>query len=240
MTRIYEALQEAAKERTDVGQVVQFPRIDTTSHDNQLCYKMTALYRVICAQCPNETGNVVQFLGTHKGAGASRLLRTLAKVVSGFLHKSVLIIDADPESPQVTHFSVTPRVSWSDAMREKRPINETLHRIGRSSLYLTQAYNGSGPTNVFVDSPYTEKKLDLLRTTFDLILVDTAAAGESSDSIALPKKVDGVVMIVEAEKTRWQVARDVKEEIEKQGGRILGVVLNGRRHHIPERIYNRL
>ena len=93
---------------------------------------------------------------------------------------------------------------------------------------------------VLVDSPYTEKQLDLLRKNFDLILVDTAAANESSDSIALPRKVDGVVMIVEAEKTRWQVARDVKEGIEKQGGRILGVVLNGRRHHIPERIYYRL
>jgi len=52
--------------------------------------------------------------------------------------------------------------------------------------------------------------------------------------------VDGVVLVVEAEKTRWQVVESLKEKIENSGGNILGMVFNKRRFYIPENIYRRM
>jgi Mrp family chromosome partitioning ATPase len=52
--------------------------------------------------------------------------------------------------------------------------------------------------------------------------------------------VDGVVLVVEADKTRWPVAQSVKERIIQHGGNVLGMVLNKRRYYIPGFIYNRL
>ena len=43
-----------------------------------------------------------------------------------------------------------------------------------------------------------------------------------------------------SEKTRWQVADEVKERIQRHGGSVLGVVLNKRRHIIPGFIYKRI
>ena len=45
--------------------------------------------------------------------------------------------------------------------------------------------------------------------------------------------MDGVVLVVQAENTRWEVAQSAKERIEDENIKILGAVLNKRKMHIP-------
>jgi Mrp family chromosome partitioning ATPase len=52
--------------------------------------------------------------------------------------------------------------------------------------------------------------------------------------------VDGVIFVVEAEKTRWPVALAAKEKIVSHGGNILGMVFNKRRFYIPEFVYRKI
>jgi len=49
-----------------------------------------------------------------------------------------------------------------------------------------------------------------------------------------------VVLVLAAEETRWPVAERVKDNIERSGGRVLGIALNKRRYHIPAFVYQRL
>jgi Mrp family chromosome partitioning ATPase len=46
--------------------------------------------------------------------------------------------------------------------------------------------------------------------------------------------------VIEAGKTRKQVALRAKEDLEQAGGNLLGVVMNKRKYHIPDWIYKRL
>jgi len=73
-----------------------------------------------------------------------------------------------------------------------------------------------------------------------LILIDSAAAADSPDGIDISTVVDGTVLVIGAEKTRWQVAQDVRNRIEERGGYLIGVLLNEVRFHIPAPIYDRL
>jgi Mrp family chromosome partitioning ATPase len=52
--------------------------------------------------------------------------------------------------------------------------------------------------------------------------------------------MDGVVMVVQAEKTRWEVAQSARQRMEHDKVKILGVVLNKRQMHIPEWAYKML
>jgi Mrp family chromosome partitioning ATPase len=52
--------------------------------------------------------------------------------------------------------------------------------------------------------------------------------------------MDGVVLVVEAEKTRWEVANKVREALVQADANVLGVILNKRRFHIPEWLYKTL
>ncbi len=99
--------------------------------------------------------------------------------------------------------------------------------------------NGDYITSIF-DSPRIEGIFEDLKQEFDLILIDSPSGDVSTDAFALSPKVDGVILIVEAENTRWPVANDVKERIIKHGGNVLGVILNKRKYYIPEFIYKRL
>ena len=47
-------------------------------------------------------------------------------------------------------------------------------------------------------------------------------------------------LVLEAGKTRRQVAIRARKELEEAGGKLLGVVLNKRRYYIPDWIYRRL
>ena len=82
--------------------------------------------------------------------------------------------------------------------------------------------------------------IDSLRERFDLILVDAPPLAASSDAALLSPAADGVVVVVEAGKTRWQVARSGIEQIDAQGGTVLGTILNKRRQYIPGFIYRKL
>ena len=52
--------------------------------------------------------------------------------------------------------------------------------------------------------------------------------------------VDGTVLVVEAEKTRWPVAVNVKERIKQSGGKVLGIAFNKRQYYIPGWLYRRI
>ena len=75
---------------------------------------------------------------------------------------------------------------------------------------------------------------------FDLVLIDSAPASASPDGIGLSRFADGVVLVLEAEKTRKPVAENLKNRILQNGGNLLGMVFNNRRYHIPDFVYKRL
>lgn len=51
---------------------------------------------------------------------------------------------------------------------------------------------------------------------------------------------DGVVLIVEADSTTAESAEAAVETIERSGGKVLGLVFNKRRLHMPRWLYRRL
>ena len=47
-------------------------------------------------------------------------------------------------------------------------------------------------------------------------------------------------MVIEAEKTRWEVFNSARQRMENSAAKILGAVLNKRQMHIPDWAYNKL
>jgi Mrp family chromosome partitioning ATPase len=86
-------------------------------------------------------------------------------------------------------------------------------------------------------SPQIDAFWENLREKFDLILIDSPSFESSPDGIAISRRVDGVVLVLEAERTRWPVAERLKERILLNGGNILGIAFNKRRYYIPDFVY---
>lgn len=243
MSKIYEALQnaqqeswpveapeaEVAKAEVVVREVPLVPAVGELNLENE----MIALYQNIEALLPELDKKVLQFMGSRAGEGTSTVIREFARVAAKKLGKSVFLLDAGHHRnpTQYVFMHITPERGWES-------IDGSGSIVGGGDMDL-QLPTGSPPKLNF----YSSQILDfwkVLKQKYDFILIDSAPASLSPDGIEISRRVDGVVLVVEAEKTRWQVVSNLKEKIVHGGGNILGIVFNKRRYYIPDRIYNRL
>jgi Mrp family chromosome partitioning ATPase len=98
----------------------------------------------------------------------------------------------------------------------------------------------SGLLPVDMESAQNEEFMENLKQTFDITLVDSWSVSVPPKPRLFSPHVDGVVLVIDAGKTRWQIAEKLKREITNQGGSVLGVILNNRTYPIPDSIYDRL
>jgi Mrp family chromosome partitioning ATPase len=73
-----------------------------------------------------------------------------------------------------------------------------------------------------------------------MVILDCPPVIDSGGSLVLPTKADATVLVLEAERTRREVVQRAKTSILNSGARILGVVLNKKRYHIPKVLYKYL
>jgi capsular exopolysaccharide synthesis family protein len=121
-------------------------------------------------------------------------------------------------------------VTLKDVLRETR-FNNLLAITCGMPLSNPSAILGSKSLEVYIEE---------MKAHGDWVVFDSPAINSFNDAAVLAGKVDGVVMVIQAEKTRWEVAQKAKERIESGNGRILGAVLNDRRYHIPGWLYRTL
>ena len=193
-------------------------------------------------------------LHTHSGKGIKALLFTSpsegedhSPVLINFAMAlasegdKVLLVDANLRNPSFHHvFNLEKKSGLTDLLSGKSPLLNVVKETQTSHLsVITCGMAPSNPSSAFelnaLDSYIQEMKAE-----YDWVLFDSPPINSSNDSIALAPRVDGVVMVVQAEKTRWEVAEKAKQRIEGGNGTILGVILNNRRFHIPDRVYKAL
>lgn len=248
MGKIIETLEKAKQER-DLQKnpqldIVPFPgRASGGNGKLSSEQEMITLYRNIDARMEDASRKVIQFIGAQPGEGTSSVLRDFAMVCAARLGKSVLLLDADSQAPcQHLLFRIDPGVGRELVVEDKTTFQKALIKIGESNLYVC-VYPSLQNSSFFPRFLYSSEIRDFwdeLRGMFDLILIDSAPASTSPDGIRLSRFVDGVVLVLEAEKTRRPVVENLKRQISGNGGNIIGVVFNKHRHHIPDFIYRRL
>ena len=68
--------------------------------------------------------------------------------------------------------------------------------------------------------------LAALRERYDYVIVDTPPLGQVIDCAVIAADLDGVIMLIDTTSNSGRVEKRIQEQIEKAGGKILGVVLN--------------
>ncbi|GJL78468.1 MAG: hypothetical protein NPINA01_14570 [Nitrospinaceae bacterium] len=211
--------------------------------DVEMEEEMIDLYQTIESLLPDSEKKAIQFIGSKEGEGTSTIVRQFAKVASGKFGKSVLLLDTDMQkTSQFLFFDIKSGYSLEESFRDGVPLEKALCQIAESRLFVVRTF-AQPVTSAALQASDPLNRGDFwenLKQRFDFILVDSLPASVSTNGMAFPRKVDGVVLVLEAEKTRWQVVESVKDKILKSGGKILGIVFNKRRYYIPKFIYKGL
>ncbi len=246
MSRIFEALQHAKKEKEIIPPAEPVSSLSTTlpqqpNGEIEMEEEMISLYQTITAALPDIKHPSVLFIGSRSNEGTSTVARQLARTVSLRIGKNVLLIDLDRSRPDLhVYANLQLQGEIDEVVCTGSAIDKAFRQVEDSSLYVMPLFQSTMVTPRTLDYARSGLFWESLQNRFDLIIVDSPPATRFPDGLGMVSSVDGVVLVVEAERTRWPVALNVKQKVLASGGKILGIVFNKRRYYIPRWLYKRL
>ncbi|HNR32238.1 MAG TPA: hypothetical protein PKI11_15210, partial [Candidatus Hydrogenedentes bacterium] len=201
MTKIYEALDNAGRERTQGAARRGGAGLAITA-SKPLEDKLLSLYQQIEAALQRQRGAIIEMVSAHPGDETARIARQFAKLASARMGKRVLLLGA------VGPVLVTEATSDWQAMAESGELREEAFRlVGDSSLCVSQMASNASTLSAVLDAPGLPQVLEQIREQFDIVVVVAPALGTSPEGYQLASVVDGVVVVIEAGRTRWQAAK---------------------------------
>jgi protein-tyrosine kinase len=243
MSKIYDALENRDLGTVNTGHASTQVMTGNGPPDIEvygLDAEMHSLYHSITTALPAMNHRSVLFVGARPKEGVSTIAKELARTVTSQLNKRVLFVDCQGSCEEFTYQDIDPSVRLEDILEKKTPLEKAICPVKESTLSVL-------PFFLWADSPRVQISLndngnafwESLKQQFDLVIVDYPQEMFVNGSMMIPA-VDGIIIVVEAERTRWQAALGLKEKIVGDGGNILGLVFNKRRYYIPQFIYDRL
>ena len=239
MSKVYEALQHAQAERdvtahTDSVNARALWKEEVVASSGlplpRMEKEMGRLFQNVVRRLPDSQRGLIQFVGARKAEGTSTIVR-----------ESVLLVEGETsEMPQHRAFGVHPKVSLQGIIHDGKSLEEAISQVKNSRVFLCALAEEKGTHGRSTVSMNHVEIWNSLRKGFDFVLIDSPPIALSEESLVLCPHADGMILVIEAEKTRSQVAYNLKERVTKAGGKVLGCVFNKQRHYIPEWIYRRL
>lgn len=155
--------------------------------------------------------------------------------------KSVLLVDADLRRSRISKYLGVPSgEGLSDLVLNGTDVNEVLINIGIDNLTVLPA--GKTPANPaeILGSAKMGNLIAALKAKYDYIILDTPPIVPVTDAGLLGAQADGVVMVIQANRTQRGVVQHAKNLLTQAHAKVLGYTLTGIQYHIPEYIYRYL
>jgi len=164
--------------------------------------------------------------------GKSQVLANLAVTMAQGERRTILV-DADLRRPSLHEvFGVSNERGLTTMILDEQAVDAPpLLDVGVENLWLMPS--GPLPPNPadVLGSAKMEQVIDALKERADIILFDAPPVVAVTDAAVLGTKVDGVLLVVSAGRTRRDHAERAKELLERVHVRILGAVLNEARRN---------
>ncbi len=158
--------------------------------------------------------------------GKSFVAANLAQVGAAQPGCRVLLIDADLRNPSL-HLSLgtSPTPGLSEYLLGETEEFGIMQRGSMENLFFIPSGRPVPGQTELVSNGRLKHLLDRVETLFDWIIIDSPASLPVSDSGLIANVCDGVLMVVRAEATSFDLVRKALRKLPEK--RIVGVVLNG-------------
>ena len=161
----------------------------------------------------------------HSHEGKSVVVANLAAALAQ-RELRVVVVDADLRMPKLHQlFGLDQEEGLTGSLLEGSSDGNLKHIDIKELTVLTSGDLPPNPAEV-VGSSQMRKLLDELVQKADLVLIDCPPILPVTDATILASMTDGVLLVLRAEQTRGQAAREAVDSLRKVGAHLIGVVLN--------------
>lgn len=139
----------------------------------------------------------------------------------------VLLIDADLQKPMlIKHLGSNSFIGLTNYISGNATIEEIINSSDLENFY----YITCGPKPMQSADILSSKKfaelLEFVQSSFDLVVIDSPSLGKHIDAAILASQADGTLIVVKANQTDYRNVITAREQLEKVGAKIIGIVLN--------------
>ncbi|MBO6239746.1 MAG: polysaccharide biosynthesis tyrosine autokinase [Butyrivibrio sp.] len=161
------------------------------------------------------------------GEGKTTVAMALARAFAEAGKKTILV-DADMRKSVLVgrYRTGSVRLGLTHCLVGRERLSSVICETDTPNLYVV--FSGPVPPNPseLLGGRIFEKVLENMKQVFDYVIIDTPPLGSVIDAAVVSKLCDGTVMVVESNAISYRFAQRVKDQLDKAGAKILGVVLN--------------
>jgi len=235
MSRVFQALERAEGPRGRRSPALEDPRKpghrsgEREAADASGYERLASTILQAIAAAPFKTMMVV---APERGEGTSTVAAGLARTLAGRIR--VVLMDADFRSPALAdwfHLEDTPGLA--DVLAGRAQIGAVAAETDVADLRVVPAGSVADDSTRLLSSARLSDVVQELVVSSDLVILDVPPVLPYADALSIASRVERVVLVTCAERTQRDDLERAKDELEKSGAVILGVVLNRKPSHAP-------
>ncbi|MBA3035275.1 MAG: CpsD/CapB family tyrosine-protein kinase [Desulfobacterium sp.] len=169
------------------------------------------------------------------GDGKSFVSANLAMCIANGVEEHVLLVDCDLRKPTIHKiFGINPEIGLSNFLIEEMDISEAFVKTPVNKLTLLPVGKLPKKPTELLSSKKMEDLLEELKKRYDdrYIILDSPPPSVASETNAVAKYVDGVILVIKKGKTPRGLINDLIEMVGKE--KIIGIVLNYSEEHLKK------
>ncbi len=144
----------------------------------------------------------------NRGEGVSTVAAELAQSAAQCGERRVLLVDCNLQHPSVhRRFAVSMCPGLADVLREGADEWPAIQASPLANLSLLPAGKADAHRPWHYEAAQLPAIVQALRGDFDLVVFDMPAVLEEASAGGIASLLDGVLLVVEAERIRWEAAR---------------------------------
>jgi Mrp family chromosome partitioning ATPase len=219
----------------EVGRTA-LPLLGVVPMSEEVVRSMSSLRVGLEAALGARTTRTVLFLGSQGGEGTSTVALQFAQAIAHDTGARPLLVDANARRPA---YSVEEGQRCAVLDRRFMTGSPETSAVIASNLFVVPV-PPSARAGGMIPPGLMREVLDANTPGFDWVILDGPPVLDSPDAAALGSIADGVVLVLQAGRTKRPVMTRSADLLTKSGARLLGTVLNRRVLEIPEFIYRRI
>lgn len=200
----------------------------TIKQTKELDYKTVEAFRVLRANLEqiNQAGKVISITSVMGKEGKSFVAFQTAAAMAA-AGKSCVYVDMNLRAASELYDMAEARSNTVSACLEGRATaQDIVSETGTEGLYMAASGAPCRNASELLSGEACRRLIADLRERYDYVIIDTPAVGEVADALIASRSADGVVLVMEPELVPYEQAQKAKSQLELNGCRVLGVVLN--------------
>ena len=215
--------QEGEKKEQDIKEIELISHFHPKSVISEDYRTVRTSILLSCAEKPPKT---IVFSSALPSEGKSATVANLAVSFSQ-LHEKVLVVDADLRKSRLHKiFNIRNSGGLTGYLTGRVSVEDVVQKTSIENVWLIPSGPSPPDPSELLNSKEMRLMIERQKNEMDIILIDTPPVLAVADSIIVSSFAEGVVLIVQAEKTAQDPFLKAIEELRRNKANILGVLFN--------------